>query len=115
VKKYKQLIAQLPDKTQKQMAATAKANNIVSYAPVPVAGRITNIDHASKDLTLAQINVASQDNVKTNMRFMIYRGQKLLGFLLISKVADHAAVGRVKSLHGKVQAGDNVLVPSREG
>jgi len=112
VQQYKARIARLPANVKQQVAGGNQAEQIVSYAPTPIAGKITGIDHPSKSLTLAEVNVGRNDNVKKNMRFMVYRQNKFLGFLVIQQVDSNASVGRVEAVRGPLKSGDQVLVPA---
>ncbi|MEE9404312.1 MAG: hypothetical protein V3V20_05435 [Algisphaera sp.] len=74
-----------------------------------VRGRVSGID-SSEGITLIQINIGSNDGVRTNSKLLIYRGSNnYIGSATISKVDGNVAIARVTQAKGSIQAGDSIL------
>jgi hypothetical protein len=49
-----------------------------------------------EDTTFVQINVGSADGVAKNMKFLVHRGNQLLGTLVITNVDTKASAGKLQ-------------------
>ncbi len=72
-------------------------------AGVPIRGSITDI----KD-DLAAISVGSSSGVREHMKFIVVRGDKYMGDLVITHVEATEAAGRLSQRTGAIQQGDEV-------
>ena len=64
------------------------------YPLQPIFGQITNV-RKYNGVEYVQLNVGSQDKVEVGMRFIIHTDNKYHGDLIITKVDEDAAAGRV--------------------
>ncbi len=86
----------------------ASASVMKIPAPARLQGQITRVEQVAGE-TLAQVNIGAADNVQPNMVFVIHRGDKFLGNLVILKTDDRSAVGQVTLAQNGVKAGDAVM------
>lgn len=70
---------------------------------VPIRGEIREIHN-----NLASISVGSSSGVREDMRFVVVRGGKYLGDLVVTFVEPTAAAGRLERQQGNIVAGDRV-------
>lgn len=75
---------------------------------VPIQGQVTKVSSDAGE-TFVQINVGERDQVKPNMRFLVYRdGNQYVGTIVVSAVDTDAAAGRVVLSNGQIAEGDRV-------
>ncbi|MCE9592323.1 MAG: hypothetical protein K8S99_17590 [Planctomycetes bacterium] len=75
---------------------------------VLIQGTVTDVQKAD-DTSFAQINVGKNDGVQENMKFLVHRGGKFVGTLVVTKVDIKASAGRVMLAQGEIKTGDLVL------
>jgi chromosome segregation ATPase len=75
---------------------------------VKIEGQVTEIRKIDNN-TFAEVNVGKKDGVTENMKFYIHRNGTFLGTLVITKVDQKNAAGRMVSLVQDIQKGDSVL------
>lgn len=98
--------AQVPDAAKQQI--TGEDGPPISTPAEPIAGNVTGVDKPSEGVTLVQVDIGENDNVRQNMRFLVHRGERYLGTLVIDRVDADQAVGRMKLQKGPVKQGDSV-------
>lgn len=75
--------------------------------PHAIEGQVVRVER-SGDETIVQINVGTNDAVAQNMEFVVSREGQFIGALLIERVDDDAAVGRMTLREQSVQQGDRI-------
>ncbi len=103
---YEAKIAKLPQDVRDRMAAVEETS--AAYVPnVTIYGQVQKVEKLAGD-TFLQLNIGSRDNVSTNMKFVVYRGQQFLGTMVVTLVDEDAAVGRIVLQKDAVKVGDAV-------
>lgn len=103
---YEAKIAKLPQDVRDRMAAVEETT--AAYVPnVTIYGQVQKVEKLAGD-TFLQLNIGSRDNVSTNMKFVVYRGQQFLGTMVVTLVDEDAAVGRIVLQKDAVKVGDAV-------
>lgn len=88
-------------------AGLAQATQAFEAPPPGVRGKIVKLEKLG-DQTLVQVDVGAADRVAPNMKFIIHRGDRFLGNLIILTVSERAAVGRLELPQGEIAVGDTV-------
>jgi hypothetical protein len=84
--------------------ATGAAQPLSSPAATPIRGKVLQIDG-----NVVGLSVGSSDGVKPNMAFVIFRGDKSLGRILIRDVDPQVSAGTLDKKFGDIQVGDLVI------
>lgn len=71
----------------------------------PIRAMVTGVSTIG-DEVFVQINVGTNDGVREEMKFMIYRGNEYLGDMLVTLVDLNEAAGRVVLKKGTITAGE---------
>jgi hypothetical protein len=74
----------------------------------PIVGRIRSFLGER-----AQIDVGSADGVKEGMKFLVFRGGKLLGRFIAEHVERHETQGHLQGIKERVKEGDTVYANPR--
>ena len=74
----------------------------------PLHGRVKSVSN-----DLAEISLGEDDGVATGMRFLVYRGDKLLAIFVADKVEPDSTAGRLLDVKATIKGGDNVLANPR--
>lgn len=92
--------------------ATGAAGPGAPYTPsIPISGTIVKVGrHPATGKPVATINVGTNNQVRENMRLVIYRGGQFLGNLLITRADLQWSVGEIDTLNRPVdiREGDSV-------
>ncbi|MCC6909160.1 MAG: hypothetical protein IT430_14555 [Phycisphaerales bacterium] len=97
-------------------AETASTSEEVTPIPSPlVSGRVMSVQTGADGNRYLEVNLGSRDGVSENMKFLIARGGKFLGNLIITKVELNRAVGFVQLEQDKVMINDEVRGGLRAG
>ncbi len=102
--KYVAVLATVPDQYKNPSAVGAPPIE----SNVKIEGQVTEIRKIDNN-TFAEVNVGKKDGVFENMKFYIHRNGTFLGTLVITKVDQKNAAGRMVSLVQDIQKGDSVL------
>jgi hypothetical protein len=87
---------------------------VEASAPAPtiesplLTGRVMSVEQGPDGTRYVEVNLGSRDGVKENMKFMLARGGRFLGNLIISKVELNRAVGWVELEQDQVSINDEV-------
>ncbi len=84
--------------------STGAAQPLSTPAATPIRGKVLQIEG-----NVIGLSVGSTDGVKPNMAFVIFRGDKSLGRLLIRDVDAQVAAGTLDKKFGDIQVGDMVI------
>jgi hypothetical protein len=84
--------------------ATGAAQPLSSPAATPIRGKVLQIEG-----NVVGLSVGSSDGVKPNMAFVIFRGDKSLGRILIRDVDPQVSAGTLDKKFGDIQVGDLVI------
>ena len=108
--RVRDLEVQVADLTKKVLWYREKSQvtELPQTAPPPsvsLAGVINNVDNARK---VAEISLGSRDKVVEKMTFFVSRGEQYLADLVIEKVDENTAFGRLETVQGEIRKGDNV-------
>jgi hypothetical protein len=90
---------------------SATGANIGELTP----GRIGTITGLIKEIrdNMATITVGEDDGVLKGTRFLVYRGDKLLGTFYADTVEADESAGRIEDIKGEIKGGDNVFANAR--
>ncbi len=72
---------------------------------VDLRGAVTRVDPANG---MAQIDLGASDGVVTDMTFLVQRNGRYLGDLVVTKLDENTAIGRLQTVQGQIQEGDHV-------
>jgi hypothetical protein len=100
-------IEELTVQVEKAREAGAGAGEVEGPGPTQVGTPITGTLLAIKD-NVASINVGSAHGVKPDMKMIIYRGGKFVGYLQVEEVAVNEAAGLVTDTQLQPVKGDKV-------
>ncbi len=95
----------------KQHAKVELPKSVPALPTVPLHGIIREVDN---ETNVAEISLGSSDQVVENMKFVVYRGQDYLADLVITKVEENSAVGRLEVKRTDVRRDDNVTYAVRK-
>jgi chromosome segregation ATPase len=98
------------NKFLKQHAQAALPTAVPVLPTVDLHGVIKEADNQTK---IASINLGSSDQVVQNMTFVISRGSNFVAELVITKVDENSAVGRLETVTSEVRRDDNVTYTVR--
>jgi uncharacterized protein (DUF3084 family) len=102
--RVEQLRSRVQDAAEgKTSAATDKTASVSGTSDSPIVGEITSI----RD-NLASLSIGSAQGVKDGMEFTIFRGDKYLGKLVITKVLPEQSAGEFTQKQCEIQKGDKV-------
>ena len=73
-----------------------------------IFGEITRVQRTSGGQTFVEVNVGSNAGVTERMRFLVHRGDKYLGDLVITLVDEQEAAGVLERPQGQIEVGDRV-------
>ncbi len=112
--RYQEELKRIPPSEREKWAGNKNADlgsTPGEEPPVPIRGQITDVRQLGEDTTLVQLNVGSVSGVKERMKFRLHRGEEYLGTLIIMKVDEQQAAGRVSLLKGgaAIRTGDEAL------
>ncbi len=102
------MFAGLSDDCRQQISQRREEQVAVVDMNVPIAGQVTAVDKATDDMTLLQVNVGQNDGVAKAMRFMVHRGDRYLGTLVIETVDATASAGYVELQQDSIKPGDSI-------
>ncbi len=109
-------IAMLLEKQQNGGVETASSSENVPAIPSPlVSGRVMSVQVGADGNRYVEVNLGSRDGVAENMQFLLARGGKFLGNLIITKVELNRAVGYVRLEQDQVMINDEVRGGLRAG
>jgi len=108
INELENMFAGLSDECRQQVAQRREDQTPVLEANVPIAGQVTAVDKAADNLTLLQVNVGKNDGVSRAMRFMVHRGDRYLGTLVIETVDATASAGHVELQQDGIKPGDSI-------
>jgi chromosome segregation ATPase len=94
----------------KQNAKVELPKVVPALPTVDLHGVIREVDN---NTNVAEISLGSSDQVVENMKFLVYRGNDYLADLIITKVDENTAVGRLEYKQGDVRRDDNVTYTVR--
>ena len=95
----------------KQHAKVELPKTVPALPTVDLSGVIREVDNGTN---VAEISLGSSDQVVENMTFMVYRGNDYLADLVITKVDENTAVGRLEVKQSDVRRDDNVTYAVRK-
>ncbi len=95
----------------KQHAKVELPKAVPALPTVDLSGMIREVDNATN---VAEISLGSSDQVVENMTFIVSRGNDFLADLVITKVDENTAVGRLKYKKADVRRDDNVTYDVRK-
>ncbi|NIA22167.1 MAG: hypothetical protein GWP05_09445 [Anaerolineaceae bacterium] len=95
----------------KQHTKVELPNTVPVLPTVPLNGVIREVDN---ETNVAEISLGSSDQVVENMKFVVYRGNDYLADLVITKVDENSAVGRLEVKQTDVRRDDNVTYAVRK-
>lgn len=72
-----------------------------------IAGQITRVQQRGDDV-LVQVNVGENDGVSERMEFMVHRGERFLGRLVIDAVEPDSAVGHLRLIQDEIREQDAI-------
>lgn len=73
-----------------------------------LTGRVMSVESGADGTRYVEVNLGSRDGVQENMSFLISRGGRFLGKLIITKVELNRAVGYVDLEQGSISINDEV-------
>lgn len=79
--------------------------DVPALPTVDLAGLIKDVDNVRK---VAEITLGSSDKVVEGMTFMVSRGGTYLADLVVTRVDENSAVGKLETVKHEIQEGDNV-------
>ena len=85
-------------------------SEVTPLPSVDLAGEVKGADNTRM---VAEITLGASDQVVEGMKFMVSRGKTYLGDLVITKVDENSAIGRLETMQGEVREGDNVTYDVR--
>ncbi|HOI54629.1 MAG TPA: hypothetical protein PLP01_05235 [Phycisphaerae bacterium] len=94
----------------KQNAKVELPKVVPALPTVDLHGVVREVDNGTN---VAEISLGSSDQVVENMKFMVYRGSDYLADLVITKVDENTAVGRLEYKQSDVRRDDNVTYTVR--
>lgn len=110
VRVLKEQIVVLQDQLKSMQAGSttvmaAGADTIAASAAPTVKGEVLKV---AADMTMATINVGTNDGVQPDMTFDVFRGRDFLCELVVMQVHPKMAVGRLQKVQNRIQIGDQV-------
>jgi myosin heavy subunit len=103
------MLSRVPDEVKRTISASTDSGTAQPFMPEsPIRGQVTRVEQLA-DETWVQVNVGKNDGVAPNMKFWVHRNGQFLGTLIITKVDQGDAAGRLQNLQGQVAQGDTVL------
>ncbi len=109
-------IAMLLEKQQNGGVETASSSEQLPPLPSPlVSGRVMSVQVGADGNRYVEVNLGSRDGISENMQFLLARGGKFLGNLIITKVELNRAVGYVRLEQDQVMINDEVRGGLRAG
>lgn len=94
-----------PEQRQRLAGGQVETGNTPVIAESAIRGQVTQVKQVGEKL-MVQVNIGKADRVQPNMKFLIHRGDKFLGNLMIISVDDRAAAGQVDLPQGAINIGD---------
>jgi len=95
----------------KQHAKVELPKTVPALPTVGLSGVIRDVDNGTN---VAEISLGSSDQVVENMKFIVSRGKDYLADLVITKVDENTAVGRLEYKQTDVRRDDNVTYAVRK-
>lgn len=95
----------------KQHAKVDLPKAVPALPTVDLSGVIRDVDNGTN---VAEISLGSSDQVVENMKFIVSRGSDYLADLVITKVDENTAVGRLEYKQTDVRRDDNVTYAVRK-
>ena len=95
----------------KQHAKVELPKSVPALPTVDLRGVVRDVDN---NTNVAEISLGSSDQVVENMTFIVSRGNDFLADLIITKVDENTAVGRLEYKQGEVRRDDNVTYTVRK-
>jgi len=108
-------IAAIMEKQQSGGVETAKGPDLHPIPSPLVSGRVMSVQQGADGNRYVEVNLGSRDGVSENMSFLLARGGKFLGNLVITKVELNRAVGFVQLEQDQVMINDEVRGGLRAG
>ena len=108
-------IAAIMEKQQSGGVETAKGPEIQPIPSPLVSGRVMSVQQGADGNRYVEVNLGSRDGVSENMTFLLARGGKFLGNLVITQVELNRAVGFVQLEQDQVMINDEVRGGLRAG
>jgi len=87
------------------VAAGGRETVITPPSGAPIQGRLTAVD---LEHNVCQLNVGSASGVTKAMRFIIFRGEEFVGYVVVSEVEEGSSAGDLKDLQMSPQQQDSV-------
>lgn len=111
VKMLREQIVVLQERLNTQPAARAAADGLGGETVRPVLSGPTikgKVLRVAENMSMATIDVGTNDGVLSDMTFDVYRGDKFLAELVITDVHARMAVGRLQKVQNRIQEEDRV-------
>jgi len=93
----RQELADLLEKIPPSARPVPQAEMVPTDPKVYIEGLVTRVENAADD-TFVEVNVGATDGVEEGTRFFVQRGDQYVGTLIITRVEDRAAAGRMDVL-----------------
>lgn len=104
--RLEQFVRTLPQEHRQRLASgQVDTGSAPVIAEAAIRGQITQVKQVGGKM-MVQVNIGKADRVQPNMKFLIHRGEKFMGNLMIISVDDRAAAGQVELPQGAINVGD---------
>jgi len=110
IAKLEKTLSRVPADIRNQLAkGEDEVTTSATFEPeTPIRGLVNKVQKVD-DSVFIEISVGVNDGVTKNMKFLVHRGNKFLGTLVITAVDAKAAAGKMQFAQEDVVAGDAVL------